>query len=573
MNSFNKINVASASTDKTKVNLSFTHLTTMNFGEVMPLANWDCIPGDQFSVNYSSFSRCAPMVLPTYGDAQFKTLSFFVPYYQVAEDFDAWVAGKSMYKGKATSIRTFNVSTMINLFTSYSTRVSDASAAYDFCYFNGDEGEYEYYRLNPKGKNYYKVFRSLGYQIPHYFDINEDNTKLNALPLLCYVKAINDYMSQSVIYDNSAISGLLKRIADGDVKNIDIFDLGILVRSFSLLYDQDYFTSAWATPTSPLSNTSISVKSDMLAGYSELGVLDTGRGGFPGLSTYHPSVTSILQNDLDVLKSFDAWCRRNAYSGSRTLEQIYSRYGIKVEDFDVEYADLIGSSSTPLQVGDITSTAATGFGEGLSQVGEYAGKGIINGKDGFNYRANDFGQLIVLGYISVKPMYADGFDRQVLKTDPLDFYQPEYDGIGVNAISVGEVACCPHNLDPESEDVAHYDDTFGFCERYNEYRTGKDKVTGDMCLQRYEDANLWHFNRNLSSLVESDNLHAQSTAFLEVNGDEYNKIFNIVDDSEDKFYMTINFGVTAIRPIKSNSQTARLGDGNTTIHKNGVVVS
>lgn len=113
------------------------------------------------------------------------------------------------------------------------------------------------------------------------------------------------------------------------------------------------------------------------------------------------------QRTLDFLRSFDNWVKRNNYSGSRVVQQIFSRMGIKTSDYRDHYAHVITTEEMPIQVGDVTATADSTD----VPLGDYAGKGIMNGTKPFSYKADDYGILIVLGYFTVTPMNPYGFDR------------------------------------------------------------------------------------------------------------------------------------------------------------------
>lgn len=89
MKGFDILKVKSAVKSHNKFDLSRTHLTTMDFGQIIPLFNEETVPGDRFHISGDFFSRLAPLVKPTYGKFSFKTVSAFVPYYMVAEDVDA----------------------------------------------------------------------------------------------------------------------------------------------------------------------------------------------------------------------------------------------------------------------------------------------------------------------------------------------------------------------------------------------------------------------------------------------------------------------------------------------------
>ena len=82
MKGFDTLKVKSAVKSRNKFDLSRTHLTTMDFGEIVPLLVEETVPGDQISVDATYFSRLAPLVKPTYGKFSFKTVSAYVPYHQ-----------------------------------------------------------------------------------------------------------------------------------------------------------------------------------------------------------------------------------------------------------------------------------------------------------------------------------------------------------------------------------------------------------------------------------------------------------------------------------------------------------
>lgn len=90
---FSNLHIKSAVRTHSKMNLDRSHLTTMEIGQIVPLFVEESMPGDKFNVSGKFFSRLAPLVKPTYGKFQFKTMSVFVPYYQVADDIEAFLAG------------------------------------------------------------------------------------------------------------------------------------------------------------------------------------------------------------------------------------------------------------------------------------------------------------------------------------------------------------------------------------------------------------------------------------------------------------------------------------------------
>lgn len=597
---FNTLHIKSAVKSRNKFDLSRTHLTTMDFGQIVPLFVEETIPGDKFNVGSNYFSRMAPLVKPTYGKFQFKTVSVFVPYHQIADDADAWLAGKNQWEGTTTKHRFMYVRDLAEFVCTYCfapVSEEDSLENCDVAYTNAS-GNYEYRRYSEYGRYWVKILNSLGYAVPQGINLSTSSVwyttgagaeKLSGYPLLAFFKAYNDWMSQSQKFNTSNLSRLLKNVRNnvadtgysttGQLSAVLVWQLFLELK---LNYENDYFTSAWRYPDSAIgvsqSISSIqapySISDEVVRGdiinYNVDGVKISSVGS-AGYSS------NLAQRTLDFLKSFDDWVRRNNYSGSRAVQQIYSRFGIKTDDYKTNYAHVIKTDSSPIQVGDVTATAQDFVGEGSSKnvtIGDYAGKGIMSSGDGFDFTADDYGLLMILGYFTVSPMMAYGYDRRVLRTEPLDYYNPEFDGLGADAISLGEVFT-NSTWNPD-DDPSSDKQIFGFTERYNSYRYGRDVITGEF-RNMHEDSemNTWHTGRLLTDVRYDDDMVAQSDSMntLSPVSSEYNRIFSITDGSVDHFYLTAQFNVSAVRPILSINQAPRLGEGDTTVPRNGNVIN
>lgn len=598
MKGFDVLHVKSAVKTRNKFDLSRTHLTTMDFGEIVPLFVEETVPGDDITVHGNYFSRMAPLVKPTYGKVEFKTVAGFVPYHQLAYDADAWFGGKTTWEGITPQFRYFTIGDLAAFIRDYCTTTGDSATTVtlenaDWTY-KANNGNVVLCKFTQQGKYWVKILNALGYALPQacYYSTNSNwytrvrLIKLSAFPLLAFFKLYNDYMSQSQRFNTSALSSLLLNIKNNiAVSSLytssgEILSMGLL-QMFSNLYlnyGNDYFTSAWQNPNTPLSSVENVNSLDVPSPYHLSGVTI---GQVPEDNIMTQRVQSdyinIGQRSLDFLKSFDSWVRRNNYAGSRAVAQVYARFGIKTDDYRTHYAHVLSTDSLPVQVGDVTSQASTDITkDGATkniQLGDYAGKGIVAGDKGVSCKADDFGILIILGYFTVTPMNAFGFDRRVLRNTPLDYYNPEFDGLGAEAITVGEFYENP--LASASGDTTNTDIVFGFTERYNSYRYGRDVITGEFRDYHPDgDMNCWHTGRNMND-IRRNGLVAQSTSvntMPQINS-EYNRIFSITEGPENHFYLTAHFNVDAIRPMMNLNQVPRLGEGDTAVPRNGNVIS
>ena len=589
MKGFDTLKVKSAVKQHNKFDLSRTHLTTMDFGEIVPMFVEETIPGDKFNIDGEYFSRMAPLVRPTYGKFEYKTVAGFVPYHQIAYDADAWLAGKTTWEGTTPMHRYFTVESLFSFFNDYCTTGTTGGSAVtsantEFTYFD-IAGTIVYKVFTAQGKYWKKVMNALGYTVPQGVDLRTNSTwtttvrnnKLSAYPFLAFFKLYNDYMSQSQRYNSSILSDYLRQIKYNQTIS-NIYSNGALTSTalqafftwLRLNYENDYFTSAWQQPNNAINSvenvSNITVPTSVNGG--SLGLVQSTVSDNLAAVPVVSSVVNLGQRALDFLKSFDDWVRRNNYSGSRAVQQIYSRFGVKTDDYKSHYAQVISTDRMPVQVGDITSTAdANGV-----VLGDYAGKGIMNGSKSVSVSVSDYGVILILGYFTVAPMYAFGYDRRVLRSTPLDYYNPEFDGLGADAISVGEVWASPISTGGTVLDNS----IFGFTERYNAYRYGRDVITGEFRDYRKDgDMNVWHTGRNLEDLRTAGSLVAQSTSMntLPQTNSEYNRIFNVTSGENNHFYMTARFKVDAVRPMLNLNQVPRLGEGDTVVPRNGNVIS
>ena len=582
MKGFSQLRVKSAVKARNLIDLSADHLTTSQFGQIQPLKVIETIPGGEYPINASYFSRLAPLVEPTYGKFKFNTLIGFVPYCQIAYDADAWIVGKTTWEGQTPLHRYITIYQLTEFFRNYCFTTTGASATSNDFVFTSNTGNLTYMKYTTAGKYWTKVLNALGYAVPQGVDYQTSSDwytkvrsyKLSAYPLLAFFKLYNDYMTQSQRFNTSVLSDALLKIKYNKTLSgfntstgaIDASVVKVFFDNLLLNYGNDYFTSAWMNPNTPLSSPeSLNVYSVPQAGYDTVG--DTGADNI--LTTIGVSSTTYIgQRSLDFLQAFDNWVRRNSYSGSRSVQQMFSRFGIKSDDYKSHYAHVLKVDSYPVQVGDITSTSDT---TGAS-LGDYAGKGIMSGDNSVSYKASDTGLLIVLGWYSVVPMNAYGFDRMVLRNEPLDYYTPEFDGLGADAIPVMEFF-----ENPIGTGSTLGVDVFGFTERYNSYRYGRDQITGDFRDMHFAagDMNAWHTGRNMTAIRAAGGLVAQSSSVntLPQYGSEYNRIFNVTNGSVDTFFLTCHFDIKATLPILNLNQVVRLGEGDTILPRNGDVIS
>lgn len=593
MSIFSSVKIGQAASDYSKFDLSNNVMSTLDFAQIIPINSIECNIGDKFKYNFNCFTRVAPMVFPTFGNVGMRSVVAFVPYYTVADDVDTFLSGITHFGGSAASGRFMYQADIDTLFwgSIYQPTISsstsspylrpctadETSAAKSyissgddlprrFFSWHGSGGDSAYFTFTWHGKYLYKILRSLGYDVSQYVDFSSGSSNptvnarlvLNAFPLLCYFKTYADLILPTAYYQTSPLLALLHGIKSknseyvnsaGFINNSKVHNvLSILVKVF---YDSDYFTSAWQSPNSPLSSALPSVtqfndtsnRVDLDA--DDISNRMTILGG------------TLSQTQLSFLRSFDNFVRRNNLVGYREFNAVYSRYGIKPSEMKSNYVQILDLRNLDLRVGDVTATSQSDD----TLLGSYAGKGFINGGSSVDYECKDFGMIVHLVQLYVKPVYFQGIRKRCLRKDAFDFYQPEFDGVGPQPISQVEL----HS--------AHNDTVFGYTERYNEYRYSLDNIIGDFSID--ENMFPWHTGRIFD--YKSTPV-AQSDGFLRYVVDskgnsEFDRVFSTqnVDNPFDHFYQVWNFDVSALRKMKNINEALNLGVGNIHLDRNGSV--
>lgn len=603
MSIFSSVKIADASHDYSNIDLSSNHYTTTDFGCLSVLNCADMIIGDKCKYGYKNFTRVAPMVFPTLGVFGCRTISAFVPYYLIADDADSYISGLKNFGSERAVGRYLTASFLpvlffgpINLETGdtesdFSTRIEADDAANLGLPTKFNKGEYvspiyyrissvknsgyDYRKLNHKGKLLLKLLNSLGYQLPQ--DINFSNksaenyydtlytAKLNAYPLLCFLKLYSDILTPTSYYQTSPILNYLQKVKCKDSSVVGAYgDLSfnilieIIKRGFPVFYDSDYFTSAWQTPNSPLAGNATTTTTGVSSRYGAVHTTENDNITSLDVTGSGSQTAALGATQLNFLRAFDSFVRRNNLVGFREFNAVYSRFGIKPSEYKSNYCHIIDIRNLDLNVGDVTATSSS-EGEVL---GSYAGKGFINGGNGFEFKCDDYGFFIQVCYLYVKPTYFQGVRKHCLRTNYLDFYQPEFDGVGPDPISQSEL-----NYQSNSPSGV-----FGFTERYNDYRYQLDNITGDFVFD--EQMSPWHTGRYFDRTPYQAQADSMICYVNDSKGNNpYDRIFasQNVDNPFDHFYQVWHFDFHVQRKMKNINEALNLGQGNITLDKNGAV--
>ena len=608
MSLFDKFRVQTAMPNRRKHVCESQHITTSDFFQLCPVYVKELVPNTSFKLDTTAFGRLSSLAVPTYGRASLNLHAFFVPFSYVWRPWHAFITG-TPYVGQSSrdfsyeEVPVIYNSSLCNVFINdaymhdgingFARPATPGDDNVDFAFVNynssGVQTDIFPVILLPYGRLFYKVLLSLGYNIS---TNNRAGTsgqvKYNALPLLCYLRCWFDYFQPSQ-YANSTkvlreLGSLfnLEGTEDTSVALNALFnnpwtdDLSIY-KIFPLVctsnYKDDYFTSAWENPVSPTINTQSGFVSipDVTGSVSGVSTLNPDGNTTPTIQSTEPTpyLQTISQYVIDSLKRLTDFVNRNRLSGGHFFDRYRSRFGMDLSHADTRQAYYLGCKNIDITIGDVFSTADT-EGAGL---GDFAGRGYLSDNADFSVDTKDeYGIFLVFESLIPNVGYYQGIERSVLQRTRFDFWSPEFDNMGTQAISKAELYMPVSTVDDlgqltgnQQNCKPYVDGIFGFTPRYSQYKFKQSQLTGDFRLPSIATGKeSWHLFRQFEFTNTDDIEHSydfvRGLEHVDLSGDasdyfktQYDRIFqfNGQYDNADHFTLFFGFRFTMESPLKS----------------------
>lgn len=432
---------------RNKFSLSNYRLFSCRMGSLYPCGAFEVIPGDSVQQATTALVRCSPLLAPVMHPIDVRVHHWFVPYRILWDDFEDFITGGP--DGDDQSV--------------YPTLTPTVAV--------GDLADY------------------LG--IPP-----GTTTEVSALPFRAYALIFNEHYRDQDLVDplviettsgpDSTTNTLLQRIA----------------------WEKDYFTSSrpWEQKgpavTIPLTGSApVQVGDGQQTGATQTLGVKTGDGlsristgstwaqtsgaddasATFALSADLTDVSAVTVNALREALALQRYAENRARYGSRYVE--YLRYlGVRSSDARLQRPEYLGGGRNTIQFSEILQTA-----EGTNPVGELRGHGL-SAMRSRRYRRYFEEHGIVLSLMSIRPktMYRESLHRLWSRRIKEDFWQKELQHIGQQEVFNSEVYST--HTDPKG--------TFGFVDRYDEYRRQPSNVAGEF---RTSVLDYWHFARSFAS--------------------------------------------------------------------------
>lgn len=576
--------------NKNKFDLSCQHITTNDFFKLRPVYIREMIPNESIDIDMETFTRLQTLNVPTFGRVQLKNRAMFVPMRTIMKDWNNFINNLPCKSGTGVAynplVPQFSDAQIISLYRTENNQLAVPhypgvdpnfdTLKGDFCDWSYEEGEYVCdckYIFTTKGKHFFNILRSLGYNINWLISNtrvgSQDAVKYSALPLLAFAKIWNDWY-RNTNYSTEDIEYLFNQNSTVGANLVSTTNLLKLIDSIcSISYDKDYFTASWTNPTSPSAGQDANLITMQDTSLENLG--DASKSSIQQLTTTNGTpvirgasgsnnVLNFSQYLDEALHKVTDYVKRHQMVGTRALDRFAASFGVELKSEKLNRSVYVGDYNVPVQIGEVISNAATDD----AVLGEYAGKGVGYNKGHFHFETDEFGYFIIVSEIIPHIGYVQGFNRHVMHKDIYDFFTPEFDALGVQGVYNGELFNdfgLGQIRNSTAERTNQYDAIFGYLPRYAEYCVGKDTLSGDFVIPSIntgEDA--WHMNRMFT--LEDNSMEGHIKVGLdfqtaEQDSRQYDRIFSLSQSrlneeaQPENFRITYDFGVTSYMPKKT----------------------
>ncbi len=242
-------------------------------------------------------------------------------------------------------------------------------------------------------------------------------------------------------------------------------------------------------------------------------------------------------NQIRTAFQVQKWLERNARGGVRYTEYLRSHFGVAPSDARLQRPQFIGSIKSPWIVSEVLQTSETN--SSVTPQGNQAGQAInlSRGRLG-NFRSYEYGYIMILCSVVPKALYQQGIPRWLSRKTNLDFYSPEFAHLSEQAVLNKEI----YYKDSEVGNK-----TFGFQPIWNEMRFVPSRVSGHLRTGANNYSfDYWHFGRSFADTPSLDDTFL-SIGKSESSRNELMRVFAVQD--ENPFIINVGLRIKALRPM------------------------
>jgi len=236
------------------------------------------------------------------------------------------------------------------------------------------------------------------------------------------------------------------------------------------------------------------------AGAGETVIYGTESGLITDLTTATAATINQLRQAFQIQKMLE----RDARGGTRYTEIIKAHFGVTSPDSRLQRPEYLGGGSTPIIINPIAQTITNTDVQTVdTPMGTLAGIGTAH-ISGHGFTKSFTEHCLLIGLVSVRAdiTYQQGLNRMWNRQTRFDYYWPALSHIGEQSVLNKEIF---------ADNSANDELTFGYQERFAEYRYKPSQITGKMRSSDPLSLDVWHLAQDFATLPVLNDLFIEET--------------------------------------------------------------
>jgi hypothetical protein len=443
--------------------------TTIDAGKLYPIFYDEALPGDTFDLDANGFGRLATPINPYMDNLYVQTFFFSVPFRIIWDNWEKF-CGEQVNPGDSTDYMTPQIQ---------GVTVAEETL---FDYFGLPTGVANINFNNLAGRSYNLIwnewFRDENLQNSLTVDKGDGPDTLSNYTIQKRGKR-HDYFTSALPWPQKGNAVSLPLGTTAPVNYDGAIDSNIGIYSTA----QSSKVSMYASSAS-----------------SNLVSLNTPSSITDGLYADLSTATSATINQLREAFQIQGLLERDARGGTRYKEIIQGHFNVTSPDMRLDRPEFLGGGKSYINVNPIAQTSSTDSTTPQGNMSGFATTGFT----GHSFTKSFTEHCCVIGLVAVFAdlTYQQGINRFFSKRTRYDYYWPALAHLGEQSILNKEIY---------AQGTATDDLTFGYQERYAEYRYKPSQVTGKFRSNATGTLDSWHLAQNFGSLP------ALNSSFIEEN--------------------------------------------------------
>lgn len=525
---------------KSSFNLSHARKFSFAPGQCYPILCQDTMPGDRWSYDASALVRLMPTIAPVMHLIDVCVYSFNVPLRLTMErsKWEVFITGGVNGDGRDAQ------GTLVQIPFAY-FKVAGPFNASGLSAANLAPGTLaDYLGLGVASASGPSVIR------------------FNMQPFIAFWRIWCEYFRDQTLHPDYAnlYPGIFNSTGDITGAIHDAMTVGDDLMAFftvpQVCWEKDYFTSSLITAqrgaavetpltgtgtVSYLSSTQIKKSDGTKSANGPLNATDFGPPGydnpsvtgdagnplrFENIDEVNVSSGGFTINALRLAYRLQEWLEKMQRGGSRYIEQTKSIFGVVSSDARLQRAEYLAGGKIPVHISEVLQTGENG----VTPLGEMAGHGVAAGKvTGWSKFFEEHSMIITVMFMRPKTAYQQGVPRLYThRFDKLDWPWPSFAHLGEQEVKTSEIFL--------TWDADQNDETFGYQQRYAEYKYIPSSVHGEF----KNTLDFWHWGRIFQTTP------TLSAEFVSCDPDP--RIFNVIQ-STDPCYCIVTNRINCVRPL------------------------